>query len=135
VLGFAVFRSGLMEIHAFPPAWSSACCPLAVGFGGDAGRGRGRELSLAVQPDLRLPLLSGAEHRRWPGAVVVRLAEGRYPFFNECDQAAANLRYRHTESRADGAAALLPVVGWSGGDDPGCFRAQHRGWQIGHPLS
>jgi hypothetical protein len=57
------------------------------------------------------------------------------PFFNECEQAAANLRYRHTELCADGAAALLPVVGWSGGDYPGCFEHSISGWQVGHPLS
>ena len=42
------------------------------------------------------------------------------PFLNVCEQPVANLRYRHTELCADGAAALLPVVGWSGGDYPGC---------------
>jgi hypothetical protein len=57
------------------------------------------------------------------------------PLFNECEQAAANLRYRHTELCADGAAALLPVVGWSGGDYPGCFEHSISGWQVGHPLS
>jgi hypothetical protein len=57
------------------------------------------------------------------------------PFFDECEQAAANLRCRHAELSADGAAALLPVVGWSGGDYPGCFAHSIRGWQVGHPLS
>ena len=57
------------------------------------------------------------------------------PFFNECEQAAANLRYRHTELCADGAAALLPVAGWSGGDYPGCFEDSISGWQVGYPLS
>ena len=57
------------------------------------------------------------------------------PFFDEREQAVANLRCRHTELCADGAAALLPVVGWSGGDYPGCFEHSIRGWQVGHPLS
>ena len=43
------------------------------------------------------------------------------PFFDECEQAAANMSYRHSELCADGAAALLPVTGWSGGHHPGCF--------------
>jgi hypothetical protein len=57
------------------------------------------------------------------------------PFFNECEEAVANLRYRHTELCADGAAARLPVVGWSSGDDPGCFEHSISGCQVGHPLS
>jgi hypothetical protein len=57
------------------------------------------------------------------------------PLFDECQQAAANLRYRHTELCADGAAALLPVVGWSGGDYPGCFEHSISGRQVGQPLS
>ena len=53
------------------------------------------------------------------------------PFFNVCEQPVANLRYRHTELCADGATALLPVVGWSGGDNPGCFEHSVSGWQVG----
>ena len=49
-------------------------------------------------------------------------------------RAVANLRYRYTESCADGAAALVPVAGWSGGDDPGCFEHSVSGWQVGQPL-
>lgn len=57
------------------------------------------------------------------------------PFFNVCEQAVANLRYGHTELCADGAAALLPVVGWSGGDNPGCFQQSLRRCQVLHPGS
>jgi hypothetical protein len=81
---------------------------------------------------------------RWYAALniadgLVRLLCGSprvgIPFFNVCEQAAANLFYRHTELCAGGVAARLPVVGWSGGDYPGCFEHSISGWQVGQPLS
>ena len=57
------------------------------------------------------------------------------PLVDECEQAAADLRCRHIELCADGAAAWLPVVGGSGGDYPGCFEHSIGGWQVGDPFS
>jgi hypothetical protein len=56
------------------------------------------------------------------------------PLLDECEQALANLRYRHTEPCTDGAAVRVPVAGWSGGDHPGCFEQGLSGWQVGQPL-
>jgi hypothetical protein len=56
------------------------------------------------------------------------------PLVDECEQAVANLSYRHTESYADGAAVLVPVAGWSGGDNSGCFEQSLSWWQVFHPL-
>ena len=57
------------------------------------------------------------------------------PLLDEFQQALANLRYRHTEPCTDGAAVLVPVAGWSGGDHPGCFEQNLSGWQVGKPLA
>ena len=38
-------------------------------------------------------------------------ARVRVPLFDECEPRVADLRHRYTETKADGAAALLPVAG------------------------
>ena len=95
VLGSAVFRSGLTEVHAFPLAWSSACCPLVVGLVEtlvEAAVGSRPWLSSRTF-DCRcyaaLNIADGLERLLW-GSQRVGI-----PFFDVCEQAAANLRCAH----------------------------------------
>jgi hypothetical protein len=53
------------------------------------------------------------------------------PVSDECEQGVVNLRHRNTETQADGAAAVFPVAGGSGGDHPGRFQESLSGWQVG----
>jgi hypothetical protein len=53
------------------------------------------------------------------------------PLFDECEQGLTDLRYRNTEPKADGAAAMFPVAAGLGGDHPSRFQESFSGWQVG----